>query len=266
MNMPEPEILYEKRESLAVVTFNRPDALNAFRRAMIEQLLAILDDVMGDEATRVLVLTGRGRAFSAGVDLGEFDQLLGGAAHLAEARAQVQRLQELTRRMLRLPKPILAAVNGVAVGVGAELAIASDIRLAAEGASFAFAEVRRGLFETNGVLYLLPRLVGAGRALEMMLTGERITASAALQAGLVTRVVADEGLMAAAFELAGLLASNAPISSRLIKQGLQRTYDLDLEGVMQLEEDGMLTCLTSEDLQEGVRAFLEKRPPVYRGR
>jgi enoyl-CoA hydratase/carnithine racemase len=168
--------------------------------------------------------------------------------------------------MVHLPKVILAAVNGIAVGIGVEIALASDIRLAGESASFAFTEVKRALFATNGVMYILPRLVGQGRALHMLLTGETINAPEALSAGLITRVVPDMQLLETALATARTIAANAPISVRLVKQVMQRTYDLDLDAVLHLEVDGMLQCYNSEDMGEGIRAFMEKRPPRYQGR
>lgn len=259
-------MLYEKRGAVALVTFNRPDMLNAFRTTMFERLRAILDDVGADAAVRVLVLTGSGRAFSAGIDLAEQASLMRDPPDVPLAQAALAGMQNLTRQMVDLPKPIIAAINGAAVGVGAELAIASDVRIASENAYFMFAEVRRALFETNGVMYFLPRLVGLGRAVEMMLTGDKIPAEAALQAGLVTRLHAPADLLPAALNLAERIAANAPISLRLVKQVAARSYDLDLDAVMALETEGMIECLRAADYREGVLSFLEKRAPVYRGR
>jgi enoyl-CoA hydratase/carnithine racemase len=212
------DIIYEKKDSIAIATFNRPKVLNAFRQATLREFIAILDDVQADDTVRVLVITGTGRAFSAGIDLKE----------------------------MAYPS--------------------SDIRLAAEEATFAFTEVKRALFETNGVMYILPRLVGQGRAMQMLLTGEKVLAHEALNAGLVTRVVTQQQLVENAMDMARTIATNAPISVRLVKQTMQRTYDLDLEAVMQLEIDGMMQCFRSEDLVEGFNAFLEKRTPVYKGK
>jgi enoyl-CoA hydratase/carnithine racemase len=126
--------------------------------------------------------------------------------------------------------------------------------------------VKRALFETNGVMYILPRLVGQGRAMQMLLTGEKVLAHEALNVGLVTRVVTQQQLVEYAMDMAQTIATNAPISVRLVKQTMQRTYDLDLEAVMQLEIDGMMQCFRSEDLVEGFNAFLDKRTPVYKGK
>jgi enoyl-CoA hydratase/carnithine racemase len=260
------DILYETQDQIAVITFNRPAVLNVFRRAMFQQLLSLLDDVAKDDSIRVVLMTGAGRAFSAGIDLDEISHLFDGTMTMEQARAELSEMQELTRRMVNLPKPIVAAINGVAIGAGAEVAIASDIRIASENAYFQFAEVKRGLFETNGVMHRLPRLIGMGRAAQVMLTGEKISAQGAREMGLLGQVVPPETLMDDALEVARTLAANAPISTRLIKRVLQKSYDLDLEAVMQLETEGTLECLTSEDLQEGVRAFQEKRAPNYKGR
>ena len=260
------DILYEKNDGIAIVTFNRPTALNAFRQATLVEFKNILDDVQADKAIRVLIITGKGRAFSAGIDLKEMANASNDFRTLKEEYDELQRIQDVTRRMVHLPKTIIAAVNGIAVGIGVEIALASDIRLAANKATFAFTEVKRALFETNGVMYFLPRLVGMGRALQMLLTGETVSSKEALNVGLVTGVVAQDQLMAYAMDMAQTIASNAPLSVRLVKETMQRSYDLDLEGVMQLEVDGMMQCNRSEDLVEGIRAFLEKRPPVYKGK
>jgi 2-(1,2-epoxy-1,2-dihydrophenyl)acetyl-CoA isomerase len=260
------DIIYEKKDSIAIATFNRPKVLNAFRQATLREFIAILDDVQADDAVRVLVITGQGRAFSAGIDLKEMAYPSSDSLPLKQAYDELQAIQNVTRRMVHLPKIIIAAVNGIAVGIGVELSLASDIRLAAEEATFAFTEVKRALFETNGVMYILPRLVGQGRAMQMLLTGEKVLAQEALSVGLVTRVVTQQQLIENAMDMARTIATNAPISVRLVKQTMQRTYDLDLEAVMQLEIDGMMQCFRSEDLVEGFNAFLDKRTPVYKGK
>ena len=260
------DILYEKKDGIAIATFNRPAVLNAFRQATLREFISILDDVKVDNTVRVLIITGNGRAFSAGIDLKEMASSTSDDRSLKQEFDELQAIQDVTRRMVHLPKIIIAAVNGIAVGIGVEIALASDIRIAADKATFAFTEVKRALFETNGVMYFLPRLVGLGRAMQMLLTGEIIPAQHALNAGLLTQVVAQEQLMEYAINMAYTIASNAPLSVRLVKQTMQQTYDLDLEAVLQLEVDGMMQCLRSEDLVEGFNAFLEKRSPVYKGK
>lgn len=260
------DIQYEKKNGIAIATFNRPAVLNAFRQATLREFKSILDDVQADDTIRVVIITGNGRAFSAGIDLKEMANSSSDVRTLKQEYDELQAIQDVTRRMVHLPKIIIAAVNGIAVGIGVETALASDIRLAADKATFAFTEVKRALYETNGVMYILPRLVGLGRALQMLLTGEIVSALDALNAGLVTRVVAQEQLMEYAIDMAQTIAANAPLSVRLVKQTMQKTYDLDLEAMMQLEVDGMMQCSRSEDLIEGFNAFLEKRPPVYKGK
>ena len=174
--------------------------------------------------------------------------------------APAEETVEATLWAIRFPRILMA------VGVGAEIAIASDIRIAAESAYFQFAEVKRGIFETNGVMHRLPRLIGMGRAAHVMMTGERISAQSAYEMGLVTKVTSAESILQEGMNIAHTLAANAPISVRLVKEVLQKSYDLDLEAVMQLETEGTLECFASEDMREGVKAFLEKRAPVYKGK
>ena len=221
------DILFQSQENIAVITFNRPDVMNIFRRSMFQKLIDLFDIIEKDDNIRVVLLTGAGRAFSAGIDLDEVSHLFNGTMTMEQARSELDEMQELTRRMVNLTKPIISAINGVAVGVGAEIAISSDIRIASQMASFEFAEVKRGLFETNGVMHRLPRLIGMGRAAQVMLTGEKVSAKSALEMGLVTRVVPSEMLIIEAMKLAHTLAANAPISIRLVKQVLNKSYDHD---------------------------------------
>jgi enoyl-CoA hydratase/carnithine racemase len=259
------DILYEKQDGVAIATLNRPHSLNAFRQSTMQEFLQILSDVAADSQIRVLVVTGNGRAFSAGRDLKEW-ALSEGDLSAQRLEGELELLQNITQQMMKLSKVLIAAVNGVAVGLGAEIAIACDIRLASESAVFGFPEAQRGLFVTNGVTYFLPRLVGMGRATEWLLTGEMILAPEALHAGLVTHVVPLDDLMKFTMTLSRKITANAPISIRLIKQAMQKTYELDLAAAMQLETNGVLECHDSEDFPEGVRAFVEKRAPVYRGK
>lgn len=264
--MNNADLLYEQSGAIARVTFHRPDVLNAFKLSMFRDLLAMIEQVRKDDSVRVLILTGEGSAFSAGIDLEEQSYLFEDSIILKTAYENLELMQDITRQLTRLPKPVIAAINGAAVGVGAELSIASDIRVASESAYFMFAEVKRGIFETNGVMYFLPRLVGYGRAVEWMLTGDKISADDALKAGLVTHVLPADALLSYVNEMAERMASNAPIPMRLVKQVSQRTYDLDIEAVMQLETAGTLECIISEDFKEGVRSFIEKRQPQFQGR
>ncbi|MEU5863759.1 enoyl-CoA hydratase/isomerase family protein [Nonomuraea sp. NPDC047529] len=250
--------------SALVVAFDRPEVLNAFRQRTYGELVAVLDEAARDDTVGAVVLTGTGRAFSAGTDLKEAGAQLaaGSDADLVE---RIAALQDLTRRFTAHPKVIISAVNGIAVGVGVELAIASDLRLAGHAASFAFKEVHRGLFPSNGVLYALPRLIGHGRAVDLLLSGETVDAAEAYRAGLVSRLVPDADLLDTALELAERVAAAAPTPVRLIKKAMRRVWELDLEQVLDLETEGLLACLRGQDVLEGVRSFVERRPAVYRG-
>jgi enoyl-CoA hydratase/carnithine racemase len=265
MRMEYHDITYEKRDGIAIATLDRPEQLNSFRDNTFREVLDVLEDVESDLNVRCLVLTGNGRAFSAGQDLRELQQVLEAGASSPASHANLERLQEITRRIVSLDRPVIVAVNGVAVGAGVEIAIASDIRIASENASFAFPEVRHGLFETNGVMFFLPRIVGYGRAMEWLLTGRRVSADEALAAGLVTHLVPADQLVPKALELAEEIKGNAPISVRLIKKTGLEALTLDLESVLAKEVEGMKECLVSSDLQEGVHAFLEKRRPAFSG-
>ncbi|WP_242908063.1 enoyl-CoA hydratase/isomerase family protein [Actinomadura terrae] len=243
------------------ITLDRPEVLNAVRRQTLTELGAVLDAAERDAAVRAVVLTGTGRAFCAGIDLTETADRLSAAPEVLAA--QVTDLQNLTRRLTTLPKTVIAAVNGLAVGLGAELAIASDIRVAAAEARFTFPEATRALYPTNGVLYLLPRLVGHGRALDLLLTGDPLNAPDALTAGLVSRVVPGPDLAATAARLARTIAAAAPLPVTMIKQHLRESWERDLEGVLALETEAALACLTGRDLAEGVTAFGENRAPSF---
>jgi enoyl-CoA hydratase/carnithine racemase len=260
------DIRFTKENGVAVAIFDRPECLNAFRPGTYHELLRVLDDAEHDESVRAVVLSGAGRAFCAGDDLRELSNRLENGTSLVEHVNWIESLQEVTRRIVGLPKPVIAAVNGPAVGFGAELAVACDIRIAAEDASFAFPEAKRSLFVTNGLLGLLPQLIGFGRAMELMLTGAAVDARAAERIGLVTHVVPNGYAREAAEALARAIAGNAPISVRLVKQLGRRAQEMDLESVLRLEVEGVSECLASSDLAEGTRAFVERRAPQWSGR
>lgn len=250
--------------AVLTVTFDRSDRLNAFRAASVQELRAVLADAAGDESVRAVIFTGRGRAFSAGQDLAELEESVQDGI-LADAPERVAQLQALAAQMLSHPKVLIAAVNGIAVGLGAEIAIACDIRIAGRSARIGFVEVTRGLFETNGVMWLLPRLVGLGHAADLMLSGDIVDAETAARIGLVSRLVDDDDLMGEALTLAHRIAGNAPIPVGLVKELLGRTWERTFDETLAAETTGVLRCLASDDLREGTQAFLEKRAPRYRG-
>ncbi len=261
------DIRLERRGNIAIVTFHRPEVLNAFNTATYRRLLDVLEELATEESVRVVILTGAGRAFCAGTDLRELgeDGALTDEASFESARRGVERNQEITRRLVTLDQVTIAAVNGYAVGFGAELAIACDIRVAAETAWFVFPEVERALFVTNGVTWMLPRIVGLGRAIEWLTTGRRISAAEALGAGLVTEYVTRDRLLELALDIGGVIAGNAPLSVRMTKRALQ-DRPASLEDALAAETRALLACRRAEDWEEGVLSFLEKRRPIYRGR
>ncbi|MFZ1793287.1 MAG: enoyl-CoA hydratase [Anaerolineae bacterium] len=264
--MSSPFIQFHTQDGIAHIRLNRPDVLNALTRDMLRGISAALDEAANDASIRAIILSGAGRAFCAGDDLAEAAQLFDKNISLRQTREHLEEFQAITRKILSIPKPVIAAIQGAAVGAGAEIAIACDLRIASEDAYFMFAEAKRGLFQTNGVMYLLPRMIGHARAAHLMMSADKLKAEPAREMGLVTQVCRADELMPAAQNMAQKLSKNSPLSLKLIKQTLLRSHDLDLEAVMQMEVDGMMTCLLSEDLREGVQAFVEKREPNFTGK
>jgi 2-(1,2-epoxy-1,2-dihydrophenyl)acetyl-CoA isomerase len=259
------EVLRTARDGgVLTLTLNRPERLNSLDDALLAALLEGLRAARSDESVRCIVLTGAGRGFCAGADLTQGTLHAGspGAAireHLQERYAPVVTL------IREVEKPVLAAVNGVAAGAGMSLALACDLRVAAESASFLQAFVRIGLVPDAGSTYFLPRLVGMGRAMELAMLGDRLSAAEALAAGLVNRVVPDAAFPDAVAELAGRLA-RGPRSLGLIKRALYLSMESDLRAQLAREEDLQALAAGTEDFVEGVAAFLDKRPAEFRGR
>ena len=266
---PLTDLRYEVRDGVATIELDRPEVLNAIRKQTIAELAAALSASAVDPAVRVVLVTGRGRAFCAGQDLDELaDQLAAGddEAVRADALVALERMQEITRILLAHPRPTVAAINGVAVGAGAELAMACDVRFAASDARIGFVEAARGLFQTNGVTWLLPRIVGLARALELVAAAELVTADRAERIGLVNRAVGPDDLLDTAAAFAARVAANAPVSVSQAVDLVRRAYDHGVEEAMALEVAATARCLATEDVREGTRAFHEGRPPTYQGR
>jgi len=246
---------------VATVTLNRPDALNALTVPMKQALLAAFRGLEREKPIRAVVLTGAGRAFCAGQDLRE--RLEPGAAPLGvEVR---ERYNPIIRAMRGLPKPIVAAINGVAAGAGASLALASDIRIASEAASFALAFGRVGLVPDSGATWFLPRLVGAARAAEIALLNDPVGAEDALRIGLVSRVVAGDQLGPESSAVAARLAAGAPRAIALTKRALNAAWDHDLEAALEYEAHLQDLAGRTRDHAEGMAAFMDKRPPRFSG-
>ncbi|MGH9032086.1 MAG: enoyl-CoA hydratase/isomerase family protein [Acidimicrobiia bacterium] len=254
---------------VTVLTLDRPDRLNAMSRELVSDLHAALDTVAADRDCRVVVITGAGRGFCSGLDLKE----TGDAVAAAEGgpaggmRAQ-QHIATLIPQLRRLPQPVIAAVNGPATGGGLALALACDVRIAADSARFNVAFVRVGLSGCDiGVSYLLPRLVGAARAFELMLTGRLIDAAEADRIGLVSKVVPDERVLDAALETAELIRANSPFGVWMTKEVMWSNLEAgSLQAAIDLENRTQLLASHSGDMREAITAFLEKRPADFTNR
>lgn len=247
--------------AVATIMLDRPAALNALTIPMKHQLLAALFQVEGDPTVRAVVLTGAGRAFCAGQDLRE--RLEPDAPPLGDELRQ--RYNPIVRTMRAMPKPIIAAVNGVAAGAGASLAFACDLRIAAEGASFVLAFGKIGLLPDTGATWLLPRLVGLPRAMAMSLLNDPLPAAEAGRLGLVSSVVPADRLADEAMAVARRLAEGAPVGIAFTKRALYEAEDLDFLAALENEASLQDVAGRTADHREGMAAFMEKRPPAFRG-
>jgi enoyl-CoA hydratase/carnithine racemase len=255
-----PRILVERIDTIVTLTLNRPDKLNAIDSPMLDALDRILGEIERDTDIRVVVLTGAGRAFSAGADIKEWTAL----DPLTFSRTWGPRGHELFDRLAALRPPVLAAINGIAFGGGLELALCADIRIAATAARIGLPEVTIGTIPGWGDTQRLPRLIGAGRAKQMIFSGQPVDAARAEAWGLVSDVVEPDHVLERAQELAAVIAANAPLAV----QAAKRVVDAGLptSAAMILEGDAGVMCGATEDFAEGRASFLERRPPRYQGR
>ncbi len=252
-------ILFEGKDGVGVLTFNRPKALNALNPGTFDEISHVIERVRSDEALRVLVLTGAGeKAFVAGADISEFPSM-----NSLQARAFAERGQEVFFKLEALPKPVIACVNGFALGGGCELAMSCDFIYASDKARFGQPEVNLGIIPGFGGTQRLARLVGRAAAKELCMTGEMLDAQQAKAMGLVTRVFPGDLLMEETMKIARLLASRAPNVLRSVKQVVDRGMDVDLKTGCALEAEAFGVCFASRDCREGVSAFLEKRKPQF---
>ena len=254
-------VLRQTRDGVLTLTLNRPEALNSFTVEMKDSLLAALKDAARDRDIRVVVLTGAGRAFSAGQDLKERQ-----GPDVADLGSELRlRYNPIILAMRSLEKPIIGAINGVAAGAGISVALACDILVASKNATFIEAFSRVGLVPDTGSTWFLPRLVGPARAAEMMFTGDPVDAATAERIGLVNRVVPADKLVEEANALAQRLASAAPMALALTKRAIIRAYESNLEQALDFEAQLQTIAGRSADHSEGVAAFVEKRQPIFRG-
>ena len=262
--MDETPILVERKAGYRVVTLNRPQRLNAFTEAMHQALKRALDEAEGDPDCRALLITGAGRGFCAGQDLNDRLSKAGETPVLGGALETYY--NPLVRKLRALPFPVVAAVNGVAAGAGANIALACDIVLAATSASFVQAFAKIGLVPDSGGTWFLPRLIGPARARALALTGEPLPAEKAEAWGLIWKTFADIELMGEAHKLCTHFASAPTLGLALIKRALDASWENDLDAQLDLEREFQREASLTPDYAEGVRAFLEKRTPVFTGR
>lgn len=255
-------LLLEREDKIATVTFNRPKALNALNQETLLEVLACFRALQEDEAVQVVILTGSGaKAFVAGADIAFMKEMTP-----LEARNFAFLGQEVMNTIERLEKPVIAAINGFALGGGCELAIACDIRLASDNARFGQPEVNLGIVPGFGGTQRLPRLIGKGRASELIFTGDMIDAAEAYRIGLVNRVVPQDQLLPSCREMAAKIASRGPVAVKLSKGAIINGLEMDLARACGYEADQFALGFTSADQKEGMEAFLEKRPARFQGK
>ena len=254
-------LLLERAGRVAIVTINRPDKRNALNIKTREEGAAVLEELSTDDSVGIVVFTGAGdKAFVAGADIAEF------SGRTAITQREVMTGRSLFTAIDTFPKPVIAMINGYCLGGGCELALACDIRIASESASFGQPEINLGIIPGGGGTQRLTRLVGEGKAMELILTGEIIDAKSALAIGLVNQVVPADQLKAKTMEIANRIADKSPIALRLAKEAVKLASRSNLDEGLRREVDLFALCFSSEDKDEGVRAFLEKRKPVFKGK
>lgn len=259
-------LLYEVKDGIATLTLNRPERLNALGDTLRDDLHDAVHRASGDSTVRVIVITGAGKGFCSGGDVKAMHE----SKQSGTGRPLIDKVAPLRDRVLLAmrdaPQPIIAAVNGAAAGAGMNLALGCDIRIASTTARFGETFAKRGLHPDWGGTYFLPRLVGMAKACEMIFTGDMIDAQEALRLGIVSAVHPPEELMPAVRELAGKIAAGPPVAIRLAKRALYHGEGVDLRSALEFETFAQNVCSETEDAREGIRAFVEKRPPQFQGR
>jgi 2-(1,2-epoxy-1,2-dihydrophenyl)acetyl-CoA isomerase len=259
-------LLYEVKDGIATLTLNRPERLNALGGTLRQDLHDAVTRAGADPEVRVMVVTGAGKGFCSGGDVKAMGEAKAGQRERPLLEKIAPGRDRTLLAMREAPQPIIAAVNGAAAGAGMNLALGCDLRIASTAAKFTQAFVKRGLHPDWGGTYFLPRVVGMAKACEMIFTGEVIDAAEALRLGIVSQVVAPEELLPTAYEVARRIAAGPPVAIRLAKRSLYANEDLDLRGALQMETMAQNICFETEDATEGIRAFGEKRAPIFKGR
>jgi len=257
----EASFLAPEEENIGVITLNRPDALNALNMEILTELDNLLEEIRKDEKIRVVIITGAGRAFSVGADLRE-----AGTMDEAGAKAFIKFGQGVFNKIEDFDKPVIASINGFALGGGLELALACDVRIASENARIGVPEVGVGLISAWGGCVRLPKVIGRGKATELILTGGQVDAKEAERIGLVNKVVPPDELSSTVMWTAGTIATKAPIAVKLAKKIVSKAMEISVEDGNKMMADAAMTCFKTEDIQEGVRAVFEKRSPQFKGK
>lgn len=261
--MGSDEVLqYEVTDGVATLRFNRPDKLNALNAELSNAIFDKTRQALDNPDVRVLVYTGEGDAFAAGADINELEKL----ETAFDTYEFAQERREFWESIAQAPKPTVAQVNGMALGAGLEFCLVCDIRIASEEASFGLPEVKLGVLPGGGGTQRLPRVVGDSLAKEMIMTGDPIGAERAREAGIVSRVVPHDELEETVRELAGTLSNRAPLALKMIKKTIDQGTQVDLKSGLEMERDAFSLLFSTEDSQEGIQAFLEKRKPEFKGR
>lgn len=254
-------IILENKDGLGYLTLNRPEVYNAISQELIDEVRDALDTVDKDEEIKVLIITGAGKGFQAGADIRELStmkpmDILRWNEGVVRINAAVEKLRQ----------PVIAAINGVAMGGGLELALSCTLRIATENAKMGLPEVKLGIIPGTGGTQRLPRLIGKGRAYEMLLTGDPVDAQQAYNIGLVNKVVPKGDAVAAAEEMARKIMANGPIAIEMCKDSVEIGMDLPMEHAVQYSQKNCITCFSTEDMKEGTSAFIEKRNANFRGK
>lgn len=263
--MPHKSVIYEKKEKVGWITLHRPEVGNAINSLMTEELIETCQRVNREEDTLVVVITGAGEVFSSGEDCSELEESLARREPSLTERKQLAWQHGAAAAIAKVNCPVIAAINGDAIGQGLEVALAADLRIASESSRFGFPHAIQGLIPRDGGTQRLSRIVGRGKAMEMLLTAELIDAAEAYRIGLVHRIVPKRKIASETEELAKKIAAKAPTSLKYAKEAVNKGLDLPLEQGLRLECDLYLLLQTTEDRTEGIRAFLEKRAPRFKG-
>lgn len=258
--MENPSIGLSFEKGICFLKLDRPEAMNALTNELIRDLSAAIDQIAGDKAVRVLVICGHPKVFAAGGDIRAM-----ATCTPRQAREYIRPIHKVFSRIAGLPQPTIAAVSGFALGGGVELSLACDFRIAADNARFGFPETGLGIFPAAGGSQRLPRLIGISRAKELMMLGENIDASTALAIGLVNRVVPTDGLMDEVKQFALKMVRKAPLALKALKSSIHLGMDVDLHTGLELEMDKCCSLFATGDQKEGMQAFMEKRPAVFKG-